>query len=223
MSLIVVLFGLVGLCAGTGAGRGARVLVGRLRRGARVRPPWCEAVLGVSWAACGGLWAAGTLPARWLPLLLGLSWLAVAAGTVDLASRRLPDALTVPALPVALLLTAPVGGPAVGRAAAGAAVLFLAHLLVRLVEPAALGAGDVKLAAPVGAALGAVSWTALVLGAALAALATALAALATMGPAPLAGRVRGTAALPHGPSMLGAGWLVVVSAASGAVGPALYA
>jgi leader peptidase (prepilin peptidase)/N-methyltransferase len=199
---------------GVGAGAGARLLVRRLPRGAPVRPPWCEVALGLSWAACGWCWSIGRLSGHWLPLLFGLGWLAVAAGAVDLMRHRLPDALTMPALPLALLLVAPLGPACTVRAVAGGAVLFGAHLVVRMVAPAAMGAGDVKLAAPLGAALGAVSWRAVVLWAVLAAALTTVAALGhratrahTVGPG-----------VPHGPSMLVAGWLVVAAAAVGAAG-----
>lgn len=209
-----VLFGLVGALAGLVA----RVLVGRLRRGARVPPPWCELAVGGLWACCGGWWAAGVLAGRWLPLLLALGWLGVAAGAVDLARRRLPDALTLPALPVALVLTAPLGPSAAGRAVLGAAVLFGAHLAVRLLAPGALGAGDVKLAGVLGAVLGAVSWPALVLGVGLAAALSTAAAVAGWLVGRLAGRPRSGGVVPHGPGMLAAGWLVVVAAALGAAG-----
>ena len=110
------------------------------------------------------------VPWRWVPLLLAFGWLAVAAGAVDIRVRRLPDALTLPALPVALLLLLPVGGSAVWRGVLGAVVAAAAHLVVHLAVPAALGAGDVKLSAPLGAALGAASWEALVVAGLLAAL-----------------------------------------------------
>ncbi|MGQ0479454.1 MAG: prepilin peptidase [Pseudonocardia sp.] len=202
-----IVFGLVGVLAGAGA----RVLVARLRRGARVPPPWCELVLGVLWGLLGWYWAAGALHPVWLPLLLGLGWLGVAAGAVDLTCRRLPDALTLPALPAALALCVPLGAPALGRALLAAGVLFGAHLAVRLVAPGALGAGDVKLAATLGAVLGAVSWPALPVGVGLAAVLTALVALAALamgGPGP-----GGT--VPHGPAMLASAWLVVAVAALG--------
>ncbi|MDQ2710089.1 MAG: A24 family peptidase, partial [Actinomycetota bacterium] len=150
----VVLFGGLGMLAGSAA----RLLVGRLRRGARVPRPWCELLVGGLWAVLGGCWGVDQLSGVWLPLLLGVAWLAVAAGAVDFAHRRLPDALTLPALPVVLVLAGPLGAEAVGRGLAGAGVLFTAHLLVRLAAPAALGGGDVKLAGAVGAVLGAVSW-----------------------------------------------------------------
>lgn len=202
------------------AGALARWLLGRLRRGAAVARPWCELLTGLLWAASGTWWSAGRLGGQWLPLLLGLGWLAVAAGAVDLLRHRLPDALTLPALPVALMLTTPLGGAAVGRAASGAAVLAGGYLLIRLVAPAALGAGDVKLAAPVGAALAAVSWPALLLGALVASVLTLLMSVALW-----ACSDRG---VPHGPALLAAGWLVVGGAFTGAgsgagagVGPAV--
>jgi len=164
----VVFFGGLGMLDGGLA----RWLLGWLRRGADVPPPWCELLVGVLWAASGYWWAAGWLETVWLPLLLGLGWLAVAAGAVDLLHSRLPDALTVPALPAALLLAVPLGGGAVLRAALGAAALGGGYLLVRLAAPAALGAGDVKLAAPLGAAMAAASWSALLVGALLAAVLT---------------------------------------------------
>lgn len=209
----LVLFGGLGMLAGALG----RLLLGRLRRGARIPPPWCEFAVGALWAGAGGWWAGGGLPGEWLPLLLGLSWLGVVAGAVDIARRRLPDALTLPALPAALLLAVPLGGAAVGRAALGAALLMAAHLAVRLVAPSALGAGDVKLAGALGAVLGAVSWSALLVGAVLASALTALVVLVGL----LTGRLRrssgGGVGVPHGPAMLGAAWLVLTAAA--ATGP----
>jgi len=206
---------LLAAAAGFAAGAGARLLLARLRRGVRVRPPVCELAVAVAWGASGGAWAAGALPAAWLPVLLGLGWLGVAAAAVDLAERRLPDALTLPALPAALLLVAPLGGEVVARAAAGAGVAVVAHAALHLVAPPAMGAGDVKLAGPLGAVLAAASWAALALAAVLAALLTAAVAVAGR----CAGWVARGAAVPHGPSMLLVAWLVATgSAVSGAAG-----
>lgn len=215
---------MVGVLAGSGlagavAGAGARGLLGRLRRGARIRPPCCEVAVGVLWAATGAGWATGACPAAWLPVLLGLGWLAVAAGAADLARRRLPDALTVPALPSALLLVLPLGADAALRGAAGAAVAVAAHGAVHLLAPRAMGGGDVKLAAPLGVALAAVAWPAMAVAALLAAVLTALAAAVGLATGTMA---RG-AALPHGPSMLTAAWLVtawlvMAGAAAGGAG-----
>lgn len=210
-----VLAALLG-AAGAVAGGGARVLLRRLRRGARIPPPWCEAAVALAWGGTGAAAGAGTVSGRAVPVLLGLAWLAVAASAVDVAHRRLPDALTLPALPAALLLLAPLGGGAVLRGLAAAAVAVAAHGAVHLAAPGALGGGDVKLAAPVGAVLGAVSWEAVVLGGVLAALLSGLAAAAVL---LRHGRRASPRSLPHGPSMLVACWLVAGSAAlDGAVG-----
>lgn len=202
---------IVGGVLGVLAGAGARWVLGRLPRGARVQPPWCESVVGAAWAALGGAWAGGVLPARWVPVLLALAWLGVAAGAVDLRHHRLPDALTLPALPVALLLLAPLGPEAVGRALVGAVVAVGAHGAVHLLAPRAMGGGDVKIAAPLGAVLAAVSWPALALAAVLAAVITGLGAAAGI----VTGRLRAGASVPHGPSMVLAGWLVAAGAAVG--------
>jgi leader peptidase (prepilin peptidase)/N-methyltransferase len=215
----LVLFAGLGMLAGSLTRR----LLGRLYRGAPIPVPWCELSLGSLWAASGYGWAGGWWGDRWLPLLLGLGWLAVAAGSVDLARRRLPDVLTLPGAPLVLALAAPLGGPALVRAALGAAALGGLFLAVRLIAPGSLGAGDVKLAYPVGAALGAVSWPALAFGTALASVATALAGGLLLAAGTLAGPRIGRAAravvrrgLPHGPSMLLAGWFVVAVAGAGA-------
>ncbi|SDF10274.1 prepilin peptidase [Pseudonocardia oroxyli] len=161
---------LLGAGAGMLAGAVGRGLVGRLRRGTAIPPPWCEVTVGGLWAGVAAGAATAHVPLAWVPVLAGAAWLAVVAGVVDVRHHRLPDALTLPALPAALALVVPLGGSAVGRAAAGAVLLAMVHLLVHTVSPAALGLGDVKLAAPVGAVLAAGSWSALVLGCALAAL-----------------------------------------------------
>ncbi|TQM45793.1 leader peptidase (prepilin peptidase)/N-methyltransferase [Pseudonocardia cypriaca] len=196
--------------AGVLAGAGARVLLRRLRRGTRIPPPWCELGVAALWTATGAAWAVGRLPGTWVPAVLGLGWLAVAAGVVDVRHRRLPNALTVPALPVSLLLLLPVGSAAVVRGAGGAAVAAAVHVALHLADRRAVGAGDVKLAAPLGAVLAAVAWPALALGAVVAAAASALLAVAfVINPRAPAGDPVGQS-VPHGPSMLGATWLVTV-------------
>jgi leader peptidase (prepilin peptidase)/N-methyltransferase len=206
--LVAVLVG----AAGALAGRVARWLLARMARGVVMRRPWCEAVVAVAWAAVGVGWAEGWVAGPWVPALLGLGWLGAAVAAVDLRHHRIPDALTLPALPAALLCVLPLGADAVGRAVGGAALAVAAHAAVHLLRRAALGAGDVKLAAPLGALLGAAAWPAVPLAALLAGLLTA--AVATAGLA--TGALRRGAALPHGPSMVVAaalvtGWLAVVA------------
>jgi leader peptidase (prepilin peptidase) / N-methyltransferase len=192
--------------AGLGFGVVTRRLLARLRRGAQVPPPWCELGVGTAWGATGAAAGAGAVPAAWVPALLGLGWLAVAAAAVDVLHRRLPDALTLPALPTALVLVVPLGSAAVLRGAAGAAVAVAGYAALHVAAPRAMGAGDVKLAGPLGAVLAAAGWPALVLAALAAALLTGGIALVAV---LLRGLDERRAAVPHGPSMLGAGWLDV--------------
>ncbi|MGD9531058.1 prepilin peptidase [Pseudonocardia sp.] len=203
--------------AGALAGAAARRLVGHLPRGAPVKPPGCELAVAVLWGGAGGLWVGGALPGIWLPALLGLGWLAAALGAVDLVRRRLPDALTLPALPAALLLVLPLGGAAVLRGLAGAGLAVGAHAAVRWCAPRAIGGGDVKLAGPLGAVLAAGSLAALVPAAVLAAALTAV--LGSL--AAISGRARRDGGVPHGPSMLLAAWVVTLGTALGGAGPGL--
>lgn len=131
-----------------------------------------------------------------------LGW-ALALSVVDLKQHRLPNVLTVSG---ALLVLA--GAGVCGRgvpALLGAATLGGLYLAVHLGLPAALGAGDVKLAFGLGAltgALGAPVWI-----------------LAALG-APLLTAIGGTVALlrcghrtvPHGPSMCAASLLAAAMA-----------
>lgn len=119
-----------------------------------------------------------------------LAWL-VLLSVFDIRQRRLPNALTLPGA-AAILLAAAVAGRGL-PALAGAAALSGTYLLVHLVAPAAMGAGDVKLAIGLGGLtgpLGAEVWFLAALGAPLL---TALCAVV--------GLLRGVRAVPHGPSM----------------------
>ena len=207
--------------AGGAAGAAARRLLARLRRGARVRAPACELAVGALWAVAGGLWGAGRLPPAWLPVLLGLGWLGVAAGLVDLRHRRLPNTLTAAAAVLGPLSLLPLGLGALGRGLLGALVAVVGYGLVHLLRPAALGLGDVKLAGPLGAVLGAASWSALVIAAVLAAVFTGVVGVfvlsAGRGPpdSVVPDAVVPDAVVPHGPSMLAAAWLVTLATAAG--------
>ncbi|MGW4248675.1 prepilin peptidase, partial [Nocardia sp. NPDC004722] len=84
-----------------------------------------------------------------IPLLALALWCA-ALSACDLRARRLPDALTLPGAVVVLAYGFAAG--AALPALFGAALLTLPYLAVHLAHPAALGAGDVKLAVGLGAA-----------------------------------------------------------------------
>src|ERR1700733_6116178 len=116
------------------------------------------------------------------------AWLATLS-FYDIRQRRLPNALTLPGA-AAILLAAHVadrGGPAL----AGSVALAGLYLLVHLVAPAGMGAGDVKLAIGLGGlarCFGAAVWF---LAALAAPLLTGLLGVA----------LPGAASVPHGPSM----------------------
>lgn len=221
-----VLLVLLALVAGWCAGAAGRHLLCRLRRGVALRPPWCEIAVALSWAVAVGRAGGGALPVWWLPVPLALAWWGVLLAGVDLARRRLPDALTLPGYPVCALLVATVSlagadGDVGLRAAVGAVLFGAAHAVPHLFSPRAMGAGDVKLSGVLGAVLAAVSWASLLVGAVLAAAVTAVLGIvrrvgiglrAPRGPV---GVRAGPVAVPHGPGMLVATWVLVVFPAFG--------
>ena len=155
-------------------------------------------------------------------LLESLAWLTflglgIALAVIDARSRRLPNRLVA-------LLTA--GGllfftsaalvepnfPALWRALAGLGISFALYLVISLAARGGLGAGDVKLAAPVGLYLGWLGWETLVWGIVLAFVVGGIAGLIV---AARKRRIRGLT-VPFGPFMLAG---VVVTAGLVACGP----
>lgn len=120
-----------------------------------------------------------------------LAWL-TALSVFDIRERRLPNWLTLPGAVVVLGVAAAAGRgvPAV----LGAVGLAGLYLVVHLVAPAAMGAGDVKLAVGVGALTGAFGYDVWVLAAVGAPLLTAIWALVAL-------TRRSSSTVPHGPSM----------------------
>ena len=123
-----------------------------------------------------------------------LAWLAVLS-CYDVRHRRLPNVLTLPGAGV-ILLAAALGGRGL-PALAGAAALAAMYLLVHLAAPAAMGAGDVKLAIGLGGLAGCFGVGVWFLAALAAPLLTALWGVVVL---PLFGG-DGAATVPHGPSM----------------------
>jgi prepilin peptidase CpaA len=76
----------------------------------------------------------------------------VVAAFLDLKSRRIPNALTVSGAAIALILRAPLGWEALGAGLLGLGLGLLLTMPLFLVK--ALGGGDVKLMAAVGAFMG---------------------------------------------------------------------
>lgn len=128
----------------------------------------------------------------WIPAGL---WL-VALTVCDLRTRRLPNALTLP--PAVVVVAAAWGAGQGGAAVAGGLALAGAYLVVHLMAPSGLGAGDVKLALGLGAWTG---WC----GAQVWLLAALAAPLGTVAAALLCRR----RAVPHGPAMCAATALAV--------------
>jgi leader peptidase (prepilin peptidase)/N-methyltransferase len=120
-----------------------------------------------------------------LTWFIGLSW-------YDVTQRRLPNWLTVPGAVVILASAAAAGLGA--PALAGAVSLFAIYLALHLTAPAAMGAGDVKLAIGIGALTGAFGidvWSLAALGA----------PLLTAGWALIISSRSTERTVPHGPSM----------------------
>ena len=139
------------------------------------------------------------MEARWISvqrMLIGLAllWMSVLS-SYDLAQRRLPNRLTIPGFAV-IMLTA-VGCGHFRAALVGAATLGAVYLLVHQVAPAAMGAGDVKLAFGLGALTGCFGADVWLLAALAAPTLTAVVGVV----ARVGWSMR---AVPHGPSMCAA-------------------
>ena len=178
----------------------------RIPRGARISAPMCAVLVAALWAVVGG-GVGADIPLWWWPVPLMLAWGGVLLAAVDLVARRLPDALTLPAYP---LVAGVLGIAAVGagnvdllaRAAVGTLLWAGGYAAIRLISPDALGGGDVKLAASLGALTAATSWSGLL----LAVLAAGVLTFTVLVPA----RLFGHRDVAHGPVMLAAAWLVVL-------------
>lgn len=119
-----------------------------------------------------------------------LAWMGVLC-VCDVRQRRLPNWLTLPGAGV-ILLFAGLAGRGV-PALAGAAALAGVYLLVHLALPAAMGAGDVKLAIGLGGLTGCFGVEVWFLAALGAPVLTAVCGVVVM--------PWGVRSLPHGPSM----------------------
>jgi len=218
---------LVGLVAGAGLRRPVYRLSVRADEPERELCPYCGERLRLLRGCCGRRLGAPVLPELVTATVLALvaarfagqvdavvfaflGVLGVALATIDIAVERLPDRLTLPAYPVVAVLlgvTALVHGDfsALLRAFLGCVALAGGYLLLALLRPGQLGAGDVKLAGVLGLALGWLGWPTLALGAALAFVLSAVVSLALLA----ARRITLRDAICFGPFML-AGALVAV-------------
>ena len=127
----------------------------------------------------------------WWPAVPAVAVWVLALTVWDLRTHRLPDALTLP--PAAIVLAfATAAGHGVA-ALVGGLGLAACYLVVHLIDPAGMGAGDVTLALGLGALTATFGTTAWTLAAAGAPLLTVIWAATT-----------GRQAVPHGPAMCAA-------------------
>ncbi len=158
-------------------------------------------------AVCAALAAAtGGQPRPELTVWLLAAPFAVLLACVDVRVHRLPDGVTLPlAAAVPLLLGGaellPYEAGSWVHALLGAVVLGGAYLVLFLINPSGLGFGDVKLAVPLGAALGWYGWGVLFSGAFAGFLLGAVYGLGLV----VLRRAGRSAAIPFGPFMLAGG------------------
>jgi leader peptidase (prepilin peptidase)/N-methyltransferase len=112
------------------------------------------AALGVTWQ---------------LPAFLYLASAGLALAMIDIDTKRLPNALTLPSYLIGgLLLLAPAIADAMWneylRAWLGALALYAFYFILALIYPKGMGWGDVKLAGVLGLYLGWLGWGVLVVG-----------------------------------------------------------
>lgn len=189
----------------------ARVAVRLASRDAAAVPSGTR--VGVMTALLAGLLAGTAELVGLRPATAALAWAAGAAvvlGAVDLASHRLPDRVTGPAVVVcaaALVADAAVLGTwgAVVRALLAAVAAFAVGVLAALSSPAGFGFGDVKLLGLLGLVLGWFGWGVLLTGVFLGLLTGALVSLVLL----TTRRAGWRTAIPFGPPLLAGAVLVL--------------
>ena len=196
--LDVVLGVLLPLGGGAVVGAGVRAGLARVRRPVLVPRGWCELGSALACAVVATAAVVGLVSPARVPGLLVVSVLVVAASATDAIAGRLPDLLTLPALGLGLGALVPYG--ALPSGLAGALALGGLHAAVALAAPAALGGGDVKLAAALGGPLATTGWWAVAAAPVGAALVLVVVA-----------RVLRRRSVPLGPALLGVSWLLLLA------------
>jgi leader peptidase (prepilin peptidase) / N-methyltransferase len=177
--------------------------------GIPVRYPLVELLTGALFVVVA--WRATQLDQRAaIPALLAFTALGVALAAIDLAVRRLPNRLVLPAYPVIAVLLAGAGAveqdwASVLRAGLGGLALFLFFFVLATIHPEGMGFGDVKLAGVIGLVLGYLSWSALLVGAFAAFFLGAVVGIIAIA----VGRAGRKTALPFGPFMVGGALLAL--------------
>ncbi|ALE05127.1 peptidase A24 [Arthrobacter sp. ERGS1:01] len=158
-----------------------------------------------------GLWVDAPL-AFWLALLAGLYFVVMAVwlAVIDIKHQLLPNRIVFPSAAIAgvlLILAALVAGDigAAVRTVLGGAVLWAIYVVLRLVYPAGMGYGDVKLAFVLGLYLGYISWSALLWGTFLAFLLGAMWGIVLL----ISRKGTGKTQIPFGPFMLAGAFILL--------------
>jgi leader peptidase (prepilin peptidase) / N-methyltransferase len=186
----------------------------------RSRSPACRADFGI-WFPAAELITAGLFVALWfrfgpspaLPAFCYLAVISVPLAFIDARHRRLPDALTLPSYPAALVLLGigaafvPGGGRHLVHGLIGMAAAWLFFVLQAFMYPAGVGWGDVKLSGVLGLYLGWLGARALLEGLLGGYLLAALAGVGLL----LAGRATRKSLLPFGPFMLASSLAVIIA------------
>ncbi len=208
--ILVVLAGIAGVAAGIGLSTARRrprpthppraLLLGARDRWPRRRSP-----------------PGASAPAWELPAYLYFAAVSVPLAIIDLRTLRLPNVLTLSAYPdrgrpapAARASSATAGPPTAARCWPGQSSSRL-FVVLHLVNPSGMGLGDVKLAGPMGALLGWLSWQAAMVGVVIGFVLVAVVGIAMI----LARRADRKSALPFGPFMLAGAWVAILVPAAG--------
>lgn len=138
-----------------------------------------------------------------LPAFLYLGAVGLALALIDLDTRRLPNALTLPSYPVGIVLLGAAAlvshdlGDLV-RALLGMVALYSVYFALVFAYPAGMGFGDVKLAGVLGLFLGWLGWDIWAVGLFLGFVVGGVVGISLM----MAGRAGRKSAIPFGPFMV---------------------
>ena len=201
-ALVVGVCGLLGLLVGVLVNRAAGRFPWSPGDGA-TGPPVHPPVVELSTALLFALTAARFGLSWELPAFLFLAGVGVLLALIDIEHKTLPNRVTLPSIGIGFALLAGAAlatgeWPPLGRAALGAALLFVVFFVLVLISPRSIGMGDAKLAALLGLYLGWLGASVLVLGVAAGFVVQALLALVLLATRRIG--LRGE--LPFGPAML---------------------
>jgi leader peptidase (prepilin peptidase)/N-methyltransferase len=205
--LITLAAGLGGLAGGC-AGWGATALLAVIPRGASLPARW----LVPTGAVITGAGAAITVGTPRIGLAVWLGVMLLTLGAIDLACHRLPDALTLPAIPITVAvagitqLVAP-GSGSLPRALGAGVAVFALFAVLSLISSRAMGRGDVKLVPSLGIAVGFLSWPALVVAMTAAFVIGSMVAVVGI----LARRMTAASRFAFGPYLILGSWLMVLA------------